>query len=260
MKLYLILLPILSAVSILAAADIPPANSDLLRRAGSTVEKFWDQLQAVNCVETVEQQKLNPNGKLIFRQKTDFDYIAILQLTGNDLIVDESRTLVHQPEHENKLPLLITNGFSTFEFIFHPFYQGAFEFSSPEAVQVDGRALLQVKFRHVQGARSPSVLRLKEREYPVEWQGSAWIEPESGAIVRVSANLGTSMEDMGLKSLTADVRYAAIDFKGEKNAHWLPSIATIEVETQHQRWRNTHTFDKYKLFSVDVKTEVGKSK
>src|SRR5258708_19063087 len=107
MKLYMILLPVLSV----AAADIPPANADLLRRAGENVEKFWDQLQAVNCVETVDQQKLNHNGKVIFRQRTDFDYIAILQLTGNDLIVDESRTLVHQPEHDNKLPLLITNGF-----------------------------------------------------------------------------------------------------------------------------------------------------
>src|SRR5271169_5201014 len=60
--LYLILLPILSA----AAADVPSVNADLMHRAGKTVEKFWDQLQAVNCVETVDQQKLNPNGKLIF--------------------------------------------------------------------------------------------------------------------------------------------------------------------------------------------------
>ena len=256
MNLILFLLPILSA----AAADAPIPNSDLLRRTGKTVEKFWDQLQAVDCIETVDQQKLAGNGKLIFRQKTDFDYIAILQLTGNDLIVDESRTLVKQPEHENKVPLLITNGFSTFELIFHPFYQGVFDFSTPEAVQVDGRALLLVRFRHVQGARSPSVLRLKRREYTLEWQGSAWIEPESGAIVRVSANVGSSMEDVGLKSLTADVRYAPIDFKGDPAGHWLPSSATIELETPHQRWRNTHTFDSYKLFSVDVKSEVGAGK
>ena len=125
----------------------------------------------------------------MFRQQTDFDYIAILQLTGNDLIVDESRTMVRAPQHENKLPLLITNGFSTFELIFHPFYQGAYEFSAPETVQVEGRLLFQIRFRHVHGARSPSVLKLRQREYPVEWQGTAWIEPASGAVVRVSAEL-----------------------------------------------------------------------
>ena len=235
-------------------------KGDLLQRTARSVEGFWDELQAVNCVETVDQQKLNAAGKTIFRQQTDFDYIAILQLTGNDLIVDESRTMVRSPQHESKLPLLITNGFSTFELIFHPFYQGAYEFSQPEAVQVEGKELFQIKFRHVHGARSPSVLKLRQREYPVEWQGTAWIEPASGVVVRVSAALMGSMEDIGLKSLTADVRYARFEFKGEQGAHWLPSTAVIEVETPHQRWRNTHTFTNYKHFSVDVKTEVGSSK
>jgi hypothetical protein len=256
MKLLLLFLAILPA----AGADLPVANGDLLRLAAKSVAGFWDELQAVNCVETVDQQKLNPNGKSMFRQQTDFDYLAILQLTGNDLIVDESRTMVRAPQHENKLPLLITNGFSTFELIFHPFYQGAYEFSAPETVQVDGKELYQIKFRHVHGARSPSVLRLRQREYPVEWQGTAWIEPASGSVVRVAAGLMESREDMGLKSLTADVRYAPFEFTGEPGSHWLPSTAAIEVETPHQRWRNTHTFSNYKHFSVDVKTEVGPTK
>ncbi len=256
MRLLFAFLAILSA----AGAETPVANGELLRRTAKSVAAFWDELQAVDCVETVDQQKLNADGKTMFRQQTDFDYIAILQLTGNDLIVDESRTLVRAPQHQNKLPLLITNGFSTFELIFHPFYQGAYEFSAPETVQVDGKELLQIGFRHVHGARSPSVLRLRQREYPVEWQGTAWIEPASGAVVRVSARLMESMEDMGLKSLTADVRYARVDFKGEQGSHWLPATAAIEVETAHQKWRNTHTFSNYKHFSVDVKTEVGPTK
>jgi hypothetical protein len=112
----------------------------------------------------------------------------------------------------------------------------------------------------VHGARSPSVLKLRQREYPVEWQGTAWIEPASGAVVRVSAGLMTSMEDIGLKSLTADVRYSRVEFSSEQGAHWLPSTAVIEVETPHQRWRNIHSFGQYKLFSVDVKTGLGSSK
>jgi hypothetical protein len=104
------------------------------------------------------------------------------------------------------------------------------------------------------------VLRLRQREYPVEWQGTAWIEPASGSVVRVTAGLMESMEDMGLKSLSADVRYAPFEFTGEPGNHWLPATAAIEVETPHQRWRNTHTFSNYKHFSVDVKTEVGPTK
>ena len=59
MKLLLPLLAILSA----AGADVP-ANSELLRHTAKSVERFWDELQAVNCLETVDQQKLNPNGKI----------------------------------------------------------------------------------------------------------------------------------------------------------------------------------------------------
>src|SRR5664279_2972657 len=126
------------------AADLPVAHSELLRRTAKSVATFWDELQAVNCLETVDQQKFNPNGKPMFRQQTDFDYIAILQLTGNDLIVDESRTMVRAPKNESKLPMLITNGFSTFELIFHPFYQGAYEFSAPQTVQVEGKELVSL--------------------------------------------------------------------------------------------------------------------
>src|ERR1019366_2075935 len=242
------------------AADLPVAHNDLLRRTAISVAGFWDELQAVNCVETVDQQKLSPNGKPMFRQQTDFDYIAILQLTGNDLIVDESRTMGRASKNESTLPLPIPNGVPMFELIFHPFYQGAYDFSAAETLQVEGKELWRIQFRHVHGARSPSVLRLRQREYPVEWQGTAWIEPASGAVVRVRAGLMESMEDMGLNSLTADVRYARVDFKGEQSGHWLPATAAIEVETPHQRWRNTHTFSNYKQFSVDVKSEVGLSK
>src|ERR1035441_5897213 len=56
------------------AADLPVAHDELLRRTAISVAGFWDELQAVNCVETVGQQKLNPNGKPMFRQQTDFDY------------------------------------------------------------------------------------------------------------------------------------------------------------------------------------------
>jgi len=248
------------AIATATAADLPKGGADLLGRTAKSVVSFWDEIQAVNCVETVDQQKLGPNGKPMARQQTDFDYIATLQLTGNDLIVDESRSVLHAPEHPNRQPMLITNGFSTFELIFHPFYQGAYEFSEAQHVEVEGRDLLQIQFRHVHGARSPSVLKLRQREYPVEWQGTAWIEPGSGAVLRVSAALMESLDDVGLKSLSADVRYARVDFQGDQGPHWLPASAVIEVETPHQHWRNTHTFSKYKRFSVDVKSGVGTSK
>lgn len=236
----------------------PPA--DLLQRAGKAEERFWDELSAVNCVESVEQDKLGPNGKVLYRQQSDFDYLAVLQLTGNDLLLEESRAPIRQGGEKKSLPLLITNGFSTFGFIFHPFYQGGFEYSAPRPVEMDGRQLQQVDFRQARGGRSPSVLKLREREYPLAWQGTAWIDPESAAVVRIQAGLMSSMEDLGLKTMSADVRYAPVEFTGAAAPHWLPQVATVEVETLRQHWRNVHRFSKYRLFSVDVKQDVGAPK
>jgi hypothetical protein len=250
----LLFLALLCSVPGRAAA--PPAIDDVLRRTGRSVEEFWKQISAVNCVETVDQVKFGEKGKIAYRADSAFDYLIVLQLSGDNLVVDESRVSLKEPGPGKNVPLLITNGFSTFQFIFHPYYQGGFEYSDPEPVVADGRSLLLVRFRQVHGARSPSVLRVRKREYAVEWQGTAWIDPESGAIARIAAGLASSMEDIGLKSLNADVRYAPMKFQEDPGVHWLPATATIEAETLRQHWRNVHTFSKYRHFSVDTKTEV----
>jgi len=245
---------------LLASGETPSPTQELLRKTAASMEGFWERLSAVDCVESVQQVKFAPNGKVTYRQESSFDYLVLLQLAGNDIVVDESRSAIAEPKDQKNVPFLITNGFSTLSFIFHPVFQSAFEYSAPEPVDLEGMRVLRVRFRHVTGARSPSVLRLRQRDYPVEWQGTAWIEPESGAIMRISAGLMAGMEDIGLKTLNAEVRYGRVDFKGEAHASWLPETATIEVETAHQHWRNVHTFGKYRLFSVDVKNDVGAPK
>jgi hypothetical protein len=235
---------------------MPASAQEVLQRTGKALESFWDRLSQVNCVETVQQVKLGPGGKVVNRLDSSFDYLVLLQLTGNEMLVDESRSAITEGKEQKNVPLLITNGFSMLAFIFHPFFQSAFQYSAPEPVEVNGAKLWQVRFQHVAGARSPSVLKLRQRDYPVEWQGTAWIDRQSGAIVRITAGLMPGMEDLGLKMLNADVQYGHVDFKGDPGTYWLPETATIEVETARQHWRNLHTFAKYRLFAVDVKTNV----
>ena len=259
----------LLALALPAAAAVPISTRDLLARAGRTANEFWKQLQSVDCVETVEQTRLNRQGKVVYKQQSAFDYLVMVEFTPDDLLLDESRAAIDQPkpadkkkksdkpEENNKVALVVTNGFPAFELIFHPLFQHSFEYSEPDLVLVDGKPQLLVRFRHVHGSRSPSVLKVKSREYPVEWEGSAWLNPETYEIVRISASVSNSMEEVGLTNLTADVRYAPVQFKEDPQVHLLPASATVEVETTHQHWRNTHTFAQYRRFSVDVKTEMG---
>ena len=108
--------------------------------------------------------------------------------------MEESRLAQKPPGKEKKkkqmdLPLLTTNGFSTLALIFHPYYQGSFEFDRIEDVAVNGKESAQVRFRHIPGTRSTAALFLKGKDYPLDLQGTAWIDLESGKIIKIAAGL-----------------------------------------------------------------------
>lgn len=232
-----------------------PPLAELLDHIGRQMEKFWSYFSSVTCTETVTQWKLGDRDKVLFTQHETFDYLIALQSSGLDISVDESRIQKAHTASKGSAALLETNGFSIFSLIFHPLYQDRFEFQSlPDDLSGDHR-LLCVAFRQVVPERPLSVLRLREREYPLPWRGTAWIDPASWAVVRIKAGLGDSMADFGLLQLAADVTYSAVKFS-DSTVYWLPARATIDAETRRQHWRNTHQFAGYKRFSVDTDVKL----
>ncbi len=81
------------------AAEAPEAGAfdALLARTEHRVEQFWDQFSAVTCIETVEQNKLGDDGKVLIQKSSAYDYLVLLQLSGDDLMVQESRLLKGKP-------------------------------------------------------------------------------------------------------------------------------------------------------------------
>jgi hypothetical protein len=247
------------AAGMARAAD-PIASApleNLLGRTERRMEQFWDQFSAVTCTETVEQQKLADDGKVLIKRRSSYDYLVLLLLSSGDLTVQESRLLQGKPAKDSDRALLSTSGFSTLALIFHPHFRESFVFSD-EGPDPDSPSLDRVHFEHVHGKPTPSVLQLRSRDYPIEWQGTAWIDSASGNIARIQAALKGSLADIGLQKLESDVRYGAVAFAGHPDPPWMPQTASIQADTVHQHWRNLHTFTRYKQFSVstDSKTET----
>jgi hypothetical protein len=243
------------------AADTTPAPlSQVLDRVGKQVATFLDQFGQVTCTEVVVQESLRPNGKLDFKEQTTFDLLTMVDVSGDDVALDESRLpqqpqSQRQPSRPSKNPsLLVTNGFSTFLLVFHPSYQQAFEFSQMADDVESGKHLLHIQFRHIKGMRSPTALVLSDRAYPLDLQGTAWIDPDSGMITRIEAELGSNLDDLGLRVFRTEVQYAPVNVKG--GALWLPASATIVVQTPRQHWRNVHSFANYKRFSVSTEAKA----
>ena len=211
-----------------------------------------------NCTERVLQEKLSDKGKVIEKEESAFDYLVILTTDGGDLSLTESRIVPEAAKQRKKQrsPLLVSNGFSMLFLVFHPYYVDSFNFAKAGEESVAGRMLTKIHFEHIPGMRSPAALAVRGREYPLDLSGTAWIDPATGVITKLTAGVDLGMQDVGLRSLHAEVRFAAVTFHDSPGSFWLPAEATVDVETRHQHWRNTHQFSAYRRFSVDTKQQV----
>jgi len=255
---------VLACVACCLGGDRPDSTAagtlqDLLQRAGDQMSEYLDKFSDVHCVEKVTQEKFRNNGKdkIDLREESSYDYLTILTNAGGELSLSESRLPVHPAKADKKdRSMLVSNGFATLFLVFHPLYAHSFEFSELGEEVVDGRHLTKIAFRHVRGTRTPAALALRGREYPLELKGTAWINSETAAIVRISAGIDNTMADVGLNTLQTDVIFTPFSFHDPEKTYWFPSRAIVEVETPRQHWRNTHEFTNYKRFSVSTEEQV----
>ncbi len=238
--------------------QVHAAEPVIVGRVTKQVSDFLNEISDVKCSEEVTQVKFDKNGHKIYAERSSFDYFVLLQGTDDELLLNESRIAGKHNDQRNKrnVPMLITNGFSMLMLIFHPYYRNSFEFQAMPDEIVDGHRLVKVGFTHLRGTRTPAALAVRGREFPLEIQGVAWIDSDSGQVARIKLDLAQDMSDVGLKSLEADITYDPLQLPGWRQAYRFPTVATVDVETLRQRWRNVHTFTRYRRFVVDTTSDV----
>ena len=230
---------------------------DILERTAGQTSVFLDQFSDVKCTEQVRQEKLGKDNKVQLKEESSYDYLVILTNTGGELNLSESRIPIREAKKDRKnTSMLLSNGFATLFLVFHPLYSTAFKFSLAGEDVIAGRSFEKVTFQHIGGMKSPAALALRGREYPLELQGTAWIDPDTGSILKIEAGIADSLQDVGLKTLSSEIDFAPLTFSDTKTAYWFPTQARVEVETPRQHWRNLHEFTAYKKFSVNTEEKV----
>jgi len=241
-------------------AQEPPASAAdaaLLRRAGSAAEELIKNLGMVRYIEQVSQYKLRSNGKPEYQQEAFFDSLMLVHVKDGRMSAEESLEQEKPAVRFEQRPLLTTSGFSTLALILHPYYEPSFRFTPLGEEVVEGRRFLRLHFEHVKGADSPTVLRLRNRDYAIGLSGTVWLDAQSGAVARITGELAEPLDDIGLHSLSCDVRYASVELQKTPEKLWLPVSATVDLETPRQHWRNVHLFSGYRRYSVDVRVGPG---
>jgi hypothetical protein len=259
----IVLVSIVPAMAGLCFASDTPAPPEahtlisILQRTGDQTSAFLDEFSNVKCIEHVRQEKLGKDDKIELKEESSYDYLVILTNAGGELNLSESRLPLHEAKRDRKnTSMLLSNGFATLFLVFHPYYAQAFKFSLAGEELMGGRLLEKVTFRHIPGMKSPAALALRGREYPLELSGAAWIDPDTGAIAKIVADIQDTLQDVGLKSLRSQIEFAPLPFPDSKPVYWFPTQATVEVETPRQHWRNLHRFSEYKKFSVGTEEKV----
>lgn len=234
-------------------AGLPDTLETRSRRAA---EQFWADFSTVSCLESVHQAKYSTSGKLLIERRNKYDYLVVMQWDGHDLSLEESRLIQGKPAKETTAPLLTTGGFSTMLLVLHPIYAASFHFSPLPDGDLDGRSVPKLHFEHVSGQRSPSILQVRGRDFPLEWEGDIWLDPVTNKALRIRARLKTPLADIGIRRMETDVRYGPTDFTSAEQL-WMPREASIDLDTLRYQWRNRHSFSRYRIFGVDTSVKVG---
>jgi len=227
-----------------------------INHAQQQITAYLDKLADLHCTESVIQEKLTSSGHVEVTQRAKYDYLIMMSGSGDEFQLNESR--IEAASGHNKqpqLPMLVTNGVATVLLVFHPYYRDGFTFEAGDEEIVSGRPAIPVHFAHIAGRRTPAALALRGREYPLELQGTAWLDSQSGEVLKVEASLLHDMSDVGLRSLHINVEYKSGDSSKDLGPLTLPALAVVDVATPRQHWRNTHTFNNYRGFSIDAEQD-----
>jgi len=236
-------------------APVQPATS-VIALAQKQIKTYLSELADVHCTETVIQEKLAGNGHVEASAKEQFDYLIMMSGHEDDFQLSESRIETPGWRHKQvSTPMLLTNGVATALLVFDAYYRDSFNFQTLPEESIDGHSAIPIHFEHIVGRRTPAALALRGREYPLELQGTAWLDKGSGEIVKVDANLLHDMSDIGLRSLNIHVEYKPTRLGSEASQIMMPALAVVDVTSARQHWRNTHFFGNYRSFSANVEQD-----
>jgi hypothetical protein len=241
------------------SADISDSSMEALSRARKSVERLFDRSANMICTESVTQSILDKEGRPFYKEQSLFNYRLQTDTKSNSLKFVESRERLQAPFRDPNRTVLMTDGFGNMLLILHPAYVASYKFEADGGELLAGSNIVRFRFRFVPGASSPLMVEVRGQNYSVPLYGTVWIEPQSGAVVKMMAFSGSGLSDLGIQSMSSQIRYLPTDFHNPEESYWMPASAVIDVETAHRHWRNTHHFTAYERFQEASAKEPGKN-
>jgi hypothetical protein len=208
--------------------------------------------------EQVRRERLGDRGAVLDAVSQNYNYSVSVESTGR---IEEARTdsRGHPLEHSRMFSTsFLTSGFAGSLIFFHPRHQGGARFRSlgrqhaPPGAQVVAFAQIP-ETAEIIGTFQSEYLALPAM---VLSQGFAWIDPESGQILRMRTDLLAPRPDVLLMRVTSEITFSEVHFATVQSAFWLPIEVVVTLESAGRSYRNTHRYDEFQVLTVAAEDKI----
>lgn len=225
-------------------------------QAGLRVSDFVDAVNRIAATESLDNELISRSGLPVRHVSRRYSYVAsVQQVRPGMYIMEEYRNggmdLDQFPER------IATLGLTALVMVFHPLYQGDYEFTCEGLSQWHGGLAWQVHFR--QWPDKPARLRsyrVNSRSYPISLRGRAWISADTFHIVSLETDLVAPVPLIQLRAEHIAVEYMPVKFPSHHQELWLPESAEIFFDYGNRRIHRRHHFRDYMLFAVEEKQQI----
>jgi hypothetical protein len=148
----------------------------------------------------------------------------------------------------------LAQGFASMWIRFYPSNRPESDFRYLGRQKIDGHQVFVLAFAQKPGSvRMPGEVRLKDETIPVYYQGIAWVDASDFRIVRLRTDLLAPLAAISLTRLTAEIEFANTQAAGFAAPLWLPKAVEVTSELSGRRFRDLHSYSKYRSFQVHTK-------
>ncbi len=238
-------------------ATSPDELTSLLAKVGANEDLFLYNIPTLSSQEEVTQEKLDSHGWVqglpVFTGH--YNYVVRAHVSGEGIRFSEGRTDADWQRIDSPVAngFTLAQGFALFPLHFHPFHQTAEKYRYLGRQVLDSRNDYVVAFAQ-EGEKSQlsGVVTVNGVDFPVAYQGIAWIEPDNFQIVRMRIDLLKPRPEVG--SQMTDIQLSEVRLPLVAKPLWLPRDVIVTRPSKDSALREKHQFSDYRVFTREAMT------
>lgn len=236
----------------------------ILDAVGAKIVELIKNFPNTSSLERIHQEKLGGKGGGLNQQSQKFRYLCLVPAEAwGPSFVEYRADLAGKETSPVGLSegFMLTQGFASAPFIFHPTYRSGSTFRYLGRQNVNGRNTYVVAFAQIPAkAHIYGVFLRGQTSITTYSQGLAWIDADTYQIIRMHTDLLAPIPEFRLAKQTLDIDFNAVHFTTVKDALWLPGKVTVTLDWNGKILRNQHEYSDFKIFQVAATEKIGKPK